>query len=844
MIPTLTGNFPADGSDRSTAGFRGAGAARLTDEEGGGEDERAIIEDHSLEPGNLIRLAQEADSQGTTFFQTTVRSFWARNYRAYRSQHFEGSKYNHPRYSGRSKIFRPKTRDAVRKKMQSAAEALFSTGDVVSVTAQNEADPVQAASAALKQELINYRLARTTERNGIKWFLIVSGAVQTANITGMCISKQSWIYKEEMPDARAIAEQGQEQQFALSQQPPQPLLPPPGAAPPSPPPMPMPQPNGPPGAPSGGPSAAPPPPPPPPPPQPPQYEKETPTPRILVDRPDIELLPPENVIFDPNCDWTDPAQTSQYLRIARPMSADAAWLMVTESQGSLKKIPFLSVSRETFNGAVSPTTGPSDTTAPRVARNEGTDPIMLVSGAFGRVWVYEWFMRIMGKDYTFWTLGTSTLLSHPVPVADAYPEQGGARPIALGYGCVEAFRPFPMSPVESWQPVQAELNDQVNLRLDHLKQIVAPPAVVKRGANVDLNALQKRGADRIIMVQDTADVQWPTMPDIPASSAQQDAQLNSDFDGLAGVMNAGTVQTSRTLNETVGGMNLLSGDSATMAEFDLSIIVETWVAPVITQIMKLEEYYESDETVLNIAGEKAKLFQRFGISEITDKLLFAETAVDVKVGVGSANQPMQRLQKFQTASQTIGGLLQPFVAAGVIKPPTPNVKEIINTVFGAAGFQDGGDRFFLGLDDAASQTPLQQGNGAGQADMAKADMARQKIMVDAQKAQMDTQAKMAAIAQRREETQIKLAMEQMRTRAEIAAKLIEAGHDRGKQAADHAHRTATNQGNRAHQAKIAQSQGLFRQTSVTRRPPGAVLGGAIPAPAPAPAPQAPLVSEG
>jgi hypothetical protein len=74
------------------------------------------------------------------------------------------------------------------------------------------------------------------------------------------------------------------------------------------------------------------------------------------------------------------------------------------------------------------------------------------------------------------------MLSTPVQTADAYPEQGGARPVVIGFGAIEAFRPYPMSPVESWQPLQLELNDQANLRLDHLKQCIAPPALVKRGA--------------------------------------------------------------------------------------------------------------------------------------------------------------------------------------------------------------------------------------------------------------------------------------------------------------------------------------------------------------------------
>jgi len=216
MIPALSANFPVDGSDQTTLGFKGAQGNSIGTA-ASAEDERTLLENEALEGGNMLRLAQEAESQGATFFQTAVRSFWARNYRAYRSQHFEGSKYLHPRFSGRSKTFRPKTRDAVRKKMQAAATALFSTGDVVSITPENEADQVQAASATLKQELLNYRLSRETKRNGIKWFLIASGAVQTMQITGLCVSKQSWIFKEEQTDKKGAAERKNEQSFALSQ---------------------------------------------------------------------------------------------------------------------------------------------------------------------------------------------------------------------------------------------------------------------------------------------------------------------------------------------------------------------------------------------------------------------------------------------------------------------------------------------------------------------------------------------------------------------------------------------------------------------------------------------------
>jgi hypothetical protein len=38
-----------------------------------------------------------------------------------------------------------------------------------------------------------------------------------------------------------------------------------------------------------------------------------------IDRPDIRLFPPENVIIDPAADWTNPVQSAAYLLLKYPM---------------------------------------------------------------------------------------------------------------------------------------------------------------------------------------------------------------------------------------------------------------------------------------------------------------------------------------------------------------------------------------------------------------------------------------------------------------------------------------------------------------------------------------------
>ena len=51
-----------------------------------------------------------------------------------------------------------------------------------------------------------------------------------------------------------------------------------------------------------------------------------------------------------------------------------------------------------------------------------------------------------------------------------------------------------MSPVESWQPLQLELNDITNLRQDTLKRSIAPLTLIKRGKNVDVTAVKRRAS--------------------------------------------------------------------------------------------------------------------------------------------------------------------------------------------------------------------------------------------------------------------------------------------------------------------------------------------------------------
>ena len=130
----------------------------------------------------LLRLAKAAETQAVTFAQQNWRPAQEKSYKSFRSEYVDNSKYKSDDFRHRSKIFRPKTRIAVTKNMASAAQTMFNTVDVVTVTAGDEGDPQQLANAELNKALINYRLDRTSGKNSISWFLISMGALQDCNI--------------------------------------------------------------------------------------------------------------------------------------------------------------------------------------------------------------------------------------------------------------------------------------------------------------------------------------------------------------------------------------------------------------------------------------------------------------------------------------------------------------------------------------------------------------------------------------------------------------------------------------------------------------------------------------
>jgi len=605
-------------------------------------DDDDLIADLDEGGKDWLKIIKEAYGGSTTFFDAALRPQLARNYSNFRSKHPDGSKYHTDAYKYRSKIFRPKTRAALTRKEAAAAVAYFSNQDALDVRPENENDKEAFVAARYKREVLNYRL-----ENDIPWFITAIGAFQESMVAGCVISYQYWEYAEQEIETHS--------EF-LDEETDEPVM---GE--------------------DGNPLI-----------------EVTKSRKVVVDRPVIELVPIENVRFDPQAKWTDPINTSPYVIRMIPMyiqdvvermeSVDSKtgqpkWKPLDEQQ--LKRFirnDYDDTRRAREAGRVDPQTSTRDT--PR----------------FGTIWVHENFIRRDGVDYVVYTIEDRFLLTDPVPIEQVY--WHGERPLVRGISNLEAHRPYPAGDVEIAEGLQQEANDTANQRLDNVKLALNKSYWVRRGATVDYSALMKNVPGGITHMDDIQqDVKVIETNDVTQSSYKEQELINLDFDEVLGNFSAASVQSNRRMNETVGGMEMLSNDSNQVIEYRLRIFAETWMKPALRQLMKLEEAYETDEVVMAICGERIGVGDQMaeqGPETMGANLMAQPVKVKLNVGFG-ATSPDKRVEKLTRGLGAIGQLVP-----GAIMQLDGS--EVIKEVMGALGYDDG-LRFFPSLRQGAQEDP-------------------------------------------------------------------------------------------------------------------------------------------
>lgn len=413
-----------------------------------------------------------------------------------------------------------------------------------------------------------------------------------------------------------------------------------------------------------------------------------------IDRPEAPLLPLENFRFDPAADWMDPVNTSPYLIQLLPM-------YVKDVKARMRQGKWLPLD----DGKILSAAQSIDST--RLTREENrtssTDKVTALTD-FTIVWVHR---NIVidddGSDVIYYTLGTQFLLSRPVPLEEEYPHCKYTRPYVVGFVVLETHKNWPSSKVRLAREVQTEINEVANQRIDNVKFAMNKRYFVKRNRQVDLRSLTRNVPGSVTLMTDIeGDVKVLETPDVTRSSYEEQDRLNLDFDEIGGNLSQSSVQSNRRLNETVGGLEMLNAGANQVENYDLKVYVETFVQPLIKQLVLLEQYYETDEVILAIAAEKAQLLQRFNMDQVTDDLLSQRLTMKVNVGTG-ATSPAQRINNLITS--LVG--LKNALADGVLAQYGVVVTELIKEVLGSLGHKDGG-RFLNHGDDPRVQALQQQ----------------------------------------------------------------------------------------------------------------------------------------
>lgn len=398
--------------------------------------------------------------------------------------------------------------------------------------------------------------------------------------------------------------------------------------------------------------------------------------RVKQDAPCMELIAMENFRFDPSAKWYDVVGTSPYLIELIPMYVcDVKERMdLPDPKGNVWYYyddVDIAEARESAN---------ESTRAARSGLLEDPANHPRDVSDYDIVWVHRHIHRYQGEDWQFYMLGTRCLLTEPEPLEDTV--WFGERPYVVGTCVLETHKPVPTSLATLLRPLADEANDLMNQTSDNLKFILNKSWMVKRNANVDTAGLTRNQPGRVTMVNDVEkDVKEVSWPDLPKSVQDEKNRNDQDFDSLGGNFNPMMLQQTRSVRESYRTVNAVQSPAMMMTEYTLMTLIQTFMLPCLRQLVLLEQYYETDQNLLMMAGQKAQVLQRFGVSEITDAILEKRMSVNVNLGMG-ATDPTSKLQRLIQVLSMMSHLAQ--------KPVQGlDLKEVFKELLALGGYRDG-----------------------------------------------------------------------------------------------------------------------------------------------------------
>lgn len=630
----------------------------------------------SEQANEWLLLARHAYQGSTSYLQGHVTNDWLFNQANHQNRHPNGSIYYSDAYKTRSSLFRPKTRTMVRQKEAAAAKALFSTSDVVNIEPKNDNDPQLKAAAKVMNELVNMRL---NEPGRMNWFLTVIGGIQDASVNGVVIGRTHWVYKE---STKTLVQYVENPDTGSVEE---------------------------------------------------KREKQT---EVIADHPKVDLVAPENIRISPAADWTDPINSSPYVIEMIPMFAIDVMEKMEESYEKTGQQKWRKLELSQILTGI-------QTDAHGVRQSRHNDRVDPANDSFGEhpefktVWVHQNIIRRDGRDWVYFTLGIHHMLTDPEPLENVYLHcDDGTRPYTMGYMTIETHKTYPNSVVGIAKDLQAEANHIANQRIDNVRLAMNQRFLVRNTDEIDFAALRRSSPGGYVRVKDVEGSVKPIeTKDVTSAAYEEQDRISVEYDALTGQMDQSSVQSNRALNETVGGMNLISSAANTVQELDLRTFVETFLEPVLRQVVKMEQVYEDDIETLKLAGARADV----NPFEMLSLIFNGDLAVSVNVGMG-ATDPVKRVEKLILGLNSIANLM-PQVLQSI------NTEEVIAEIFGALGYKNGA-RFFMSPDQMPTQTDPAQ------------EQLQQKMQLDAAKAEQEMAINQQKAEQEMAQEQQRLALQQ------------------------------------------------------------------------------------
>lgn len=469
-----------------------------------------------------------------------------------------------------------------------------------------------------------------------------------------------------------------------------------------------------------------------------------------VNMPMIDLILPENLLIDPKASWVDPIGTADYIVHQKQMSVDAV----------RRKMDLGEWNGYEDNQILSCRWAMDDEATRNAKRGEGAPDPNDNDGAdddYENVRILEVIVRRNGCDYVYDMMGESFLLSWPQPLETRY--HHGHRPFTAGTSLIESHNTMPDSKAKIGAPLQNAVNEVANNRMDNVKLALNKRSVVRRGANIDINGLTRSTPGGVVLTGNPeADIKTLDIGDVTGSSYQETEQLTMEMNELQGTFSAQAVANNREMNETVGGMEMLSSAATKVVDHDIRTFVNTWVEPTLRLVMLNIQYYEDEQLVVEQALGQAGKFPRLQYQDLDDDFFVKQLMLKCDTGLGATN-PQQRVNTLLMAVDRVMAL--------------PGMAEKLDSVavarrlFANVGLGTG-EQFFPNLaadyqapDEAPQEDPMvaaarEQAQGVRDAEQIRQEGENQRF---AQEQEAKLQMKQMELDQTRELQMYKLALD-------------------------------------------------------------------------------------